>query len=160
MKRGQHYIERAVKAGLRMQSLISDLLKVSRVNTPNTSFEPADLTKILEETLEQLQSTISEKNGVVTYSKLPTLTVDRHQSLFQNLIANALKYNDHPKPAIEIGYEDKGHESCFFVRDNGIGISKEFHEKIFMIFQRLHPRQKYSGSGIGLALCKKIVARH
>ncbi|RPJ78813.1 MAG: hypothetical protein EHJ94_08935, partial [Deltaproteobacteria bacterium] len=161
-EKGHHYIERAVKAGHRMQSLINDLLKISRVNTPNTTFIPADLTKILEETLEYLQSTITEKNGDVTYSKLPTLMVDQDQiqGLFQNLIINALKYNKHPKPTIEIGYEDKGHEYLFYVKDNGIGISKESHEKIFMIFQRLHARQEYSGSGIGLALCKKIVERH
>ncbi|MFO7750906.1 MAG: transporter substrate-binding domain-containing protein [Desulfobacteraceae bacterium] len=161
-EKGQHYIERAVKAGHRMQSLIGDLLKVSRVNTLDSSFEPADLTKVLEEVLEHLQSTITEKNGVVTYSRLPTLTVDRHQiqSLFQNLIANSLKYNDHTQPTIEIGYEDKGHVTCFFIKDNGIGIAEEYHGKVFMIFQRLHARQAYSGSGIGLALCKKIVERH
>jgi len=161
-EKGQHYIERAVKAGHRMQRLIGDLLKVSRVNTPNTSFEPADLTKIVEEILEHLQSTIKEKNGVVTYSKLPTLTVDRNQiqSLFQNIISNSLKYNENLKPTIEIGYEDKGQAPCFFIKDNGIGIAKEFHGKIFMIFQRLHARQAYSGSGIGLALCRKIVQRH
>ncbi|WP_186441583.1 PAS domain S-box protein [Desulfamplus magnetovallimortis] len=161
-EKGRHYIERVVKAGHRMQSLISDLLKVSRVNTLNTSFEPTDLTKVLEEVLEHMQSTITEENGVVTYSRLPTLMVDKSQiqGLFQNLIVNALKYNEALKPTIEIGYEDKGHECRFFVKDNGIGISKEFRDKIFMIFQRLHPRKDYSGSGIGLALCKKIVERH
>lgn len=161
-EKANHYIERAVKAGHRMQSLISDLLKVSRVSTADTAFEPADLSALLEETLGHLESTITKKNAKVTCSRLPSLMVDRHQilSLFQNLIVNALKYNDDPQPAIEIEGEDQGHEWRFFVRDNGIGIGPQFHEKIFMIFQRLHSRKEYSGSGIGLALCKKIVERH
>jgi PAS domain S-box-containing protein len=161
-EKGHHYIERATKAGHRMQRLISDLLKLSRVNTPTSAFESSDLTKILKETLEYLQPNIKDKKAVVTYAKLPILAVDRNQihGLFQNLIGNALKYNDSPVPTIEVGCEDTHREYRFFVKDNGIGIEQEFQDKIFMIFQRLHARTDYDGSGIGLALCKKIVERH
>lgn len=161
-QKGRHYIERAVKASQRMQRLINDLLALSRVSSQETSFEPTDLNAILEDALENLQPIIQQKKAVVNYPALPVLEVDKTQiqSLFQNLIGNALKYNQSHTPAVDISSQNSANGCQFAIRDNGIGISPEFNEKIFMIFQRLHARRVYSGSGIGLALCKKIVERH
>ena len=161
-EKGRHYIDRSMKAGYRMQQLINDLLAVSRINAQNTFFEQADLSEILEGTLENLQSLIHKKNAEITSATLPRLDVDKVQiqSLFQNLIGNALKYNKTEFPKIDIGFENRPDECRFSITDNGIGISPEFHEKIFLIFQRLHTRHDFSGNGIGLALCKKVVERH
>ena len=161
-EKGRHYIDRSMKAGYRMQQLINDLLAVSKINAQNTFFEPADLSEILEEALENLQSLIHEKNAEITSATLPRLDVDKIQiqSLFQNLIGNALKYNKTEFPKIDIGFENRPDEYRFSITDNGIGISPEFHQKIFLIFQRLHTRHDFSGSGIGLALCRKVVERH
>ncbi len=161
-QKGRHYIERAVTASHRMQQLINDLLALSRVSSQETSFEPTDLNAILEEALENLQPIIEQKNAKVNYPELPVLDVDKTQiqSLFQNLIGNALKYNQSHAPCVDISCQSSANGCRFTIRDNGIGISPKFYEKIFMIFQRLHARRDYSGSGIGLALCKKIVERH
>jgi light-regulated signal transduction histidine kinase (bacteriophytochrome) len=161
-EKGHHYIERAVAAGYRMQGLINDLLALSRVNTQALVLEQTDLNEIVRAVLENLNPVIQEKKAGISCAPLPTLRVDRNQmvSLFQNLLANALKYNQDQTPKIDIGYEEEGENRRFFVRDNGIGIDPQFHDRIFMIFQRLHTRQEYSGTGIGLALCKKIVERH
>jgi light-regulated signal transduction histidine kinase (bacteriophytochrome) len=98
----------------------------------------------------------------VSFADLPTLTVDATQirSLFQNLIMNAVRYNTSPKPVIEIGHTNQDNTCQFFVKDNGIGISPKFHDRIFGVFQRLHTDREYPGTGMGLALCKKIVERH
>jgi light-regulated signal transduction histidine kinase (bacteriophytochrome) len=161
-EKGHHYIERAVAAGHRMQGLINDLLSLSRVNAQALVLERTDLNEIVQAVLENLNPVIQEKQARISCASLPTLRVDQNQmvSLFQNLLANALKYNHDQSPEIKIGYEDEGESCRFYVRDNGIGIDPQFHDRIFMIFQRLHTRQEYSGTGIGLALCKKIVERH
>jgi len=161
-EKGNHYIERAVNAGHRMQGLINDLLSLSRVNTQALVLENTDLNEMVQAILENLNPVIQEKQARITCAPLPTLRVDRNQmiSLFQNLLTNALKYNEDQNPEIEIGYGEENEACRFYIRDNGIGIAPQFHERIFMIFQRLHTRQDYSGSGIGLALCKKIVERH
>jgi len=161
-EKGHHYIERAVAAGHRMQGLINDLLSLSRVNTQALVFEKTDLNEIVQAVLENLNPVIQEKQARISCAPLPALRVDQNQmvSLFQNLLANALKYHQDQIPEIEIGVEEEGENCRFYVRDNGIGIDPQFHDRIFMIFQRLHTRQEYSGTGIGLALCKKIVERH
>lgn len=160
--KGHHYIERAVKAGSRMQNLINDLLNLSRVSTKESRFEQTDLNDVIQEVLDSSVTGIEEKGAKVNSAALPTLSVDciRIQALFQNLISNALKYNDSERPIIEIGHEEESNEHRFFVKDNGIGIDSKFYDRIFMIFQRLHTTQQYSGTGIGLALCKKIVELH
>ena len=161
-EKGHHYIERAVAAGHRMQGLINDLLSLSRVNAQALVLERTDLNEIVQAVLENLNPVIQEKQARISCAPLPTLRVDRNQmvSLFQNLLANALKYHQDKPPEIDIGGEEEGESCRFYVRDNGIGIDPQFHDRIFMIFQRLHTRQEYSGTGIGLALCKKIVERH
>jgi PAS domain S-box-containing protein len=161
-EKGRHYIERSVKAGQRMQTLIRQLLTLSRVHTKGATFAPADLNQIVKDVLDNLQSIIREKNSDITCAQLPTLPIDagQIQSLFQNLIINAVRYNESPQPIIEIGCQEQDSAYQFFVKDNGIGISSQFYERIFMVFQRLHTDREYPGTGLGLALCKKIVERH
>ena len=116
----------------------------------------------LESVVESLQPVIQERNADITCGEMPRLPFDVNQiqSLFQNLILNGLKYNENKRPKIEIGCRDQGDAYCFSLRDNGIGISEKFHERIFLIIQRLHTEQEYTGTGIGLSLCKRIVERH
>lgn len=161
-EKGRHYIERSVNAGHRMQTLIRQLLTLSRVNTDGAAFAATDLNGIVTDVLDNLQSIIQEKNAAITCARLPTLAVDASQiqSLFQNLVMNAVRYNQDPRPRIEIGYRESEHLGHFFVKDNGIGISPQFHQRIFVVFQRLHTDREYPGTGLGLALCKKIVERH
>ena len=161
-EKAHHYIDRAIKSTHRMQGLIEELLALSQVNVHPLSPTPTDLNRVLTDTLDSLAPIIQEKNAVVHCKTMPPIKGDERQiqSLFQNLIMNALKYNDHETSTVEIGYSEEGSGPCFYVKDNGIGIAPEHHEKIFMIFKRLHTRKAYSGSGIGLALCQKIVERH
>jgi len=161
-EKGRHYIERSVKAGHRMQTLIRELLTLSRVHTRGAMFAPANLNGIVKYVLDNLQQIIREKNADITCARLPNLAVDEAQieSLFQNLIINALRYNESSKVIIEIGCRKQDNCYHFFVKDNGIGISDRFYERIFMVFQRLHTDAEYPGTGLGLALCKKIVERH
>ncbi|RPJ78401.1 MAG: PAS domain S-box protein [Deltaproteobacteria bacterium] len=161
-EKGGKYIKRSVNAGHRMQSLIEDLLTLSRVNTKGSPFESTNLNGIVAEVLNRLEKQIQEKAATITTASLPNLMVDPNQihALFQNLISNALKYNEHPEPAISIGCREQENDYCFFIKDNGIGIEPKFYERIFIVFQRLHGRQEYHGTGVGLTLCKKIVERH
>ncbi len=161
-EKGGEYIKRTVDAGQRMQEMIRELLDLSRVSTKGANFAPTDLGEIMQIVMEDLQAIIREKNVEIHYADLPVLEVDagQIQRLFQNLIVNAVKYNTSPKPVIEIDSAVNGDTCRFAFRDNGIGISAEFHQRIFTVFQRLHKHDEYSGSGMGLALCKKIVERH
>jgi chemotaxis family two-component system sensor kinase Cph1 len=121
-----------------------------------------DVQAALDEALANLRKAITEKGAVVTHGKLPTILTNRMQmiQLFQNLIGNSLKFCGDRSPLIHIGAERKGDEWVFSVRDNGIGIAPQHRERIFQIFQRLHGRETYPGTGIGLAICKKVVERH
>ncbi len=156
------FIEFAVDGAKRMQTLIGDLLVYSRVGTRGEPFKPIDCTLVLEQVLMNLEIAIGESGAVVTHNALPNVTADSSQlvQLFQNLIENAIKFCCDEPPCIHIAAEQKDGEWEFFVADNGIGIDPEFFERIFVIFQRLHGRDEYSGTGIGLAICKKIVERH
>jgi len=148
----------------RMQRLIQDLLAYSRVNTRPKAFGRADCEKVLVQTLTNLSVTIREQQAVVTHDPLPAIKGDEVQlgQLFQNLIGNAIKFRRQEPPSVHLSARktDDGAAWLFSVRDNGIGIEAEFYERIFIIFQRLHNRTKYSGTGIGLAICKRIVERH
>jgi PAS domain S-box-containing protein len=161
-EKGRHYIERSVKAAHRMQTLIRELLTLSRVHSKGSTFLPTDLDLLVQGVLENLQATVQEKDAKITCGKLPTLSVDTGQirSLFQNLVLNALRYNESPRPLVDIGYQELGDSYRFQVQDNGIGISPQFHQRIFMVFQRLHSEMEYPGTGLGLALCRKIAERH
>jgi PAS domain S-box-containing protein len=152
----------AVEGAMRMWNLIKDLLAYSRVGTRGHSFEPINCETILQAALANLKVTIEESGAVVTHDSLPTVMADSSQlvQLFQNLIGNAIKFVGKDPPRVHVSARGSGNGWTFSVRDNGIGIAPEFAERIFIIFQRLHGRQQYPGTGIGLAVCKKIVERH
>lgn len=158
------FISFAVDGAKRMQALTNDLLAYSRVGTRGKQFEQTDCEAIIQQVLANLQVTISENAAVVTHDRLPTVLADDSQliQLFQNLIGNAIKFRNERVPEIHIGAELTEDESQwrFYVRDNGIGIDPTYAERIFVIFQRLHTREEHPGTGIGLAICKKIVERH
>jgi PAS domain S-box-containing protein len=156
------FIGYAVDGANRMQTLINDLLAYSRVGTRGKPFEPTDCETLLEQTHSDLKVSIDDSGAVITHDALPTVMADGSQlaQVFQNLIGNAIKFKGEEPPRIHIAAEHGGAEWVFSVADNGIGISHEFFERIFVIFQRLHGRGEYTGTGIGLAVCKKIVERH
>jgi len=156
------FIAYAVDGATRMQVLINDLLTYSRVGTKGKDLKPTDCGTVLECTLDNLKQTLEESGVQVTYEPLPTLMADDVQlgQLFQNLIGNAIKFRSEESPQIYISAKRNEDKWIFSVRDNGIGIDPEFHKRIFVIFQRLHKRGEYPGTGIGLAVCNKIVERH
>jgi len=156
------FIAFAVDGANRMQRLINDLLTFSRVGTRGKPFEAVDCNALLKDVLDNLQLSIAESGTTVTSDELPTLMADDTQltQLFQNLIGNAIKFHGEQMPHIHISARRQGDNWIFSVRDNGIGIAPEFFERIFVIFQRLHGRDEYPGTGIGLSVCKRIVERH
>jgi signal transduction histidine kinase len=156
------FIDFAVDGAHRMRVLINDLLTYSRVGSQGKQPAPTDCERVLRQVLAGLELAIRESAARVTHDPLPIVKGDEVQigQLFQNLIGNALKYRNGGEPAIHIGCRRRAGDWMFLVRDNGIGIDPRFTEKIFAIFQRLHNREQYSGTGIGLALCKRIVERH
>jgi light-regulated signal transduction histidine kinase (bacteriophytochrome) len=160
--RADELITHAVDGSSRMQTLIRDLLAYARVSTRGRDLEPIDSETVLKEALSNLATVIQESGGVVTHGALPTVTADPTQLLqvFQNLIGNAIKYRGERPPEVHIDVEHRAGEWQFTMRDNGIGIDPQYFERIFRIFQRLHTRREYPGTGIGLALCKKIIERH
>lgn len=156
------FIGFAVDGATRMQRLINDLLAYSRVGTRGRPFKSTDCQVILREVGDNLMKAIEESSAVITHDPLPTVQGDEVQllQLFQNLIGNAIKFRGSAPPRIHVSAERRAHEWVFAIQDNGIGIAAEHHGRIFSIFQRLHQRSEYPGTGIGLAICKKIVERH
>jgi signal transduction histidine kinase len=155
-------IKHTVDGANRMQRLIEDLLTYSRLTTREEAMEPTDTGKVLDLAIENLEQSIKESKAIITRDPMPTVKVDRTQLLqvFQNLISNGLKYRSERTPKIHVGCEESDAEWVFSVRDNGIGIAPQYADRIFRIFQRLHTRREYPGTGIGLAVCKKVVERH
>jgi PAS domain S-box-containing protein len=156
------FIDFIVSGTKRMQQLINDLLTYSRVNTRR---EPFSLTKIedaVQRAMQNLRSVLEDSGGTVIYDEMPIIVADGPQmtQLFQNLIGNALKFHGEEAPRVEISAALKGNDWIFSVKDNGIGIDPQYKDRIFEIFQRLHTREMYSGTGIGLTIAKKIVERH
>jgi signal transduction histidine kinase len=156
------FIDFAVDGAVRMRKLINDLLTYSRVGTQGKELSPTDSEAALAQSVKDLEVTIEENGALVTHDPLPTVMADRPQlgQLFQNLIGNAIKFRGNEPPRVHISASRNGSGWIFSVRDNGIGIAPEYSDRIFIIFQRLHSRQEYAGTGIGLAICKKIVERH
>ncbi|MDD5712672.1 MAG: PAS domain S-box protein, partial [Smithellaceae bacterium] len=156
------FINYAVDGAVRMQRLINDLLAYSRVGTRGSSFERTDLHKVLGQTIINLAKAIEDEGAIITNDDMPVVMADESQlgQVFQNLVANAIKFHGKDRPVIHIGAEKKEDEWVISVKDNGIGIAPEYFERIFVIFQRLHGKNEYSGTGIGLAVCKRIVERH
>jgi PAS domain S-box-containing protein len=156
------FIAFSVNGVIRMQRLISDLLAYSRVGTRGREFGPVALDKALAAALENLAQAIADAQAEVTHDALPDIPGDQGQltQLLQNLIGNAVKFHGPAAPRVHLGARQSGADWIFAVSDNGVGIEPQYFERIFVIFQRLHSIQKYPGTGIGLALCKKIVERH
>lgn len=156
------YIHYAVEGATRMQAMIQDLLAFSRAGRAEIDAQSVEVNDVVKVALENLQPVIQETGAVVKYDALPSVKANRIQitQLFQNLIGNAIKFRGEKAPFVRIGAERRNGEWIFSVADNGIGIAEEYSEVIFAIFQRLHTRTEYSGNGIGLAICKKIVERH
>jgi light-regulated signal transduction histidine kinase (bacteriophytochrome) len=157
------FIDYAVEGSTRMQQMINDLLVFSRVGTKGKPFEPTDLGSIFNRVSANLSVSISENNASITHDPLPVVFADDLQmtQLFQNLIGNAIKFRSIDRaPMIHISVKKLEESWEFSVIDNGIGIDPEYFNRIFIIFNRLHTKDEYPGSGIGLAICKKIVERH
>jgi PAS domain S-box-containing protein len=161
-KEANEFIDYAVDGAKRMQGLIHDLLSYSRVGTEGKAFALTDCEQVLGRTLASLQLAIQESGATVTHEPLPAVIADETQlgQLFQNLIGNAIKYRDSRAPEVHVSCSRTASEWVFAVKDNGIGIDPRYAARIFIIFQRLHTREEYPGTGIGLAVCKKIVERH
>jgi len=156
------FIAYAVDGSNRMQGLIKDLLTYSRAGTNGKALQKVSSENALKEALTNLRATIEESSAVVTHDLLPAITMDETQlvQLFQNLVGNAIKYRTLEVPHVHISVTKNGGNGWIFsVRDNGMGIDPQYFERIFIIFQRLHGREEFKGTGIGLAICKKIVER-
>lgn len=160
--RADELIAHTVDGVSRMQSLIEGLLSYSRVGTRGATFEPSDCNLILAQAIANLETAITEASAVVTHDHLPVVYADAAQltQLFQNLIGNAIKFRGKQPSRIHVAAHRDGRQWTFSVQDNGIGMQPEYFDRIFVIFQRLHTRTEYPGTGIGLAICKKIVERH
>ena len=156
------FIHYAVDGATRMQTLINDLLAYSRIGSSSKPFEPVNLATVLQRTLNNLHVAIEENHARIVHDELPGIQGDITQltQLFQNLIGNAIKFRSEQPPEIRIKVSDADKYWRFEISDNGIGIAPEFFERIFIIFQRLHNKEEYPGTGIGLSICNKIVERH
>ena len=156
------FIGYAVDGVNRMQTLIRDLLQYSRVGTRGKPLSAVECEPLFVNAVKNLQAAIEESGARISHDPLPTVMADDTQlgQLFQNLIGNAIKYRDSKPPEVHVGCKKDGTHWLFFVRDNGIGIDPQYAERIFIIFQRLHAKGEYQGTGIGLSVCKKIVERH
>jgi len=161
-EKADKYIYYAVDGASRMQTLINDLLDFSRVTTRASEPELTDSELILNQTLSNLELYIKQNNAAVSHDPLPEVLADYTQlsQVFQNMIINGIKFHSEEAPKIHISAEIKASEWVFSVKDNGIGIDLQYSEKIFEVFKRLHKKEEYPGTGIGLAICKKIVERH
>jgi light-regulated signal transduction histidine kinase (bacteriophytochrome) len=157
------FIAFAVDGASRMQRLIQDLLLYSRVQTKGMELRETSSEEAFERALQNLRGSIQESGAVVTHEALPNVQADEMQlaQLFQNLVGNAIKYQGSGIPKIHVSAKmNGGNKWMFSVKDNGIGIDAQYFDKIFGMFQRLHKREEFAGTGIGLAICKKIVERH
>lgn len=157
------YVNRIQSSSTRMRTLIDDLLSYSRVTSRAAPFEKIDLSKIVGEVLSDLEVRIEQTKAKISVQKLPNIEADPSQmrQLFQNLISNAMKFQkpDVP-PVIEVSGKTVSNWCTIEVKDNGIGFDEKYLDRIFAIFQRLHGRHEYEGTGVGLAVCRKIVERH
>jgi PAS domain S-box-containing protein len=161
--RAKKYVDNAADSAERMQEMIQALLRLSRVGTQGEEFAPTDCKRVLRQVLDALVVTIEENDAEVMHDSLPTVMADEGQlaQVFQNLITNAIKFRrEGVPPQVHVSAEREGDEWVFSVADNGIGIAPEQVDRIFQVFQRLHTKDEYEGTGIGLALCRRIVERH
>ncbi len=161
-ERADKYIYFAVDGATRMQRLISDLLAYSRVGTRGGGLSATDTSAAVEEALSNLEVALEESRASIEYPGLPQVTADSSQlvQLFQNLIGNALKFKGDARPRVEIGAEREGAHWRFSVRDNGVGFDQKYADRVFGVFKRLHRNRDIPGTGIGLAVCQRIIDRH
>jgi PAS domain S-box-containing protein len=159
---GQQWLGYIVDGAKHMQALVEGLLRFSRVEAEGKAFVAGPAADIVAEGVRNLDAMIRESGAEITCGELPSLQADPWQlvTVFQNLIGNAIKFRSKEPPRIRVSAERNGTDWVFQVRDNGIGIDPKHHDRIFVMFQRLHRREVYPGTGIGLALCKRIVERH
>ena len=159
---GNKFIRNIVNSCGRMQALIDDLLEYSRVGRSEKPFDVIDCNLVFEDACANLQLAIRQDRASVTRGDLPRVRGDSFQllQLFQNLIGNAIKYRSSEAPMVRVSASRQGDSWVFSVQDNGIGIAEQYHPRIFQLFQRLHSQKQYSGTGIGLAICQRIVDRH
>jgi light-regulated signal transduction histidine kinase (bacteriophytochrome) len=161
--KAHEYIAYSLKGAERMSQLITDLLEYSRVDRKGRELQATDANALLTDALANLRASIAEAGAQVTRDALPTVQADATQlgQLFQNLIGNAIKFRDPERACrVHVAVQKDGARWVFSVRDNGIGIDSKQHARVFVIFQRLHTREEYPGTGIGLAICQRIVERH
>lgn len=158
----KEFINYSVAGAKRMQRLIQDLLNYSRINTRPKAFTEVNLNEVMQVVMKNIEASVDSSGAELRIDTLPTVVGDSNQlmQLFQNLIDNAIKFVKDRKPLVLVNVEDHKSEWIFVIRDNGIGIQQEFKEKIFQIFQRLHAETDFPGTGIGLAICKKIAHLH
>jgi len=156
------FLDFTVDASKRMQGLINDLLTYSRVQTKGQELLEIDCRSVAEDALANLKVAIEESGATINLGTLPRVKGDNPQliQVFQNLISNAIKFKSDQNPVVSIECKEHGKYWLFEVRDNGIGFDLKYAERVFVIFQRLHSREVFPGSGIGLAVCKKIIERH
>jgi signal transduction histidine kinase len=156
------FITFAVDGAARMQSLIEDLLAYSRVGTQGRRFAPTDCEKVFERAVGNLGRAVADSGATVTHDPLPTVLADVTQlvQVFQNLIGNAIKFRGAEPPRIHVAARSQDGQWLFSVQDNGMGVEPQYAQRIFVLFQRLHPRDKYPGTGIGLSVCQRIIERH
>jgi signal transduction histidine kinase len=158
----EEFIGYAIDGARRMQGLIQDLLAYARVDTRGRPLEPTDCEHVLETVLANLKLAIGENHAIIEHDRLPVVKGDSAQLMlvFQNLIGNAIKFHGKDTPKIQVGANRDNGEWVFGIKDNGIGIDPKNFNRLFVLFQRLHTRQEYPGTGMGLAICKKIIERH
>jgi light-regulated signal transduction histidine kinase (bacteriophytochrome) len=158
----QQYIDFAVDGAARMRRLIQDLLTYSRVGSRGVALTEVDVTAVLADAQRNLHVAIEESGATITHDRLPVIRGDETQigQIFQNLLGNALKFRSSAAPAVHVVADDAGDSWHFAIRDNGIGIEPRHVSRLFVMFQRLHTRAEYPGTGIGLALCRRLVERH
>ena len=161
-EKADKYINYIVGGATRMQTLITDLLAYLKIGDEELSLQSTDLNQIVDNVLHDLDMMVQENSAVITYDPLPTVQADASQMthLLQNLLSNAIKFRGEEPPTIHISAERQNGEWLFAVADNGIGLEAEFAERVFVIFQRLHTKEEYPGTGIGLAISKKVVENH
>lgn len=159
---GEELFGFAVDGADRMREMIDGLLKYSRVQMGGDPFEPVELDAVLEDAIEDLQVKIEESDAEISAATLPRVEGDATQlrQLFENLLSNAIEYSDDDPPRVDVSVERSGSDVIVSVRDEGIGVDPADADRIFDVFQRLHSREEHSGTGIGLALCNRIVERH
>ncbi len=160
--KAKQYMDFAIEGGSRAKDLVQDLLEFSRVDTQGKAFQRTNMEGVLDTVVGNLSVQVKEENANISHEPLPSIMADEGQmvQVLQNLLSNALKFHGAEVPKVHISCKDKGDRWLFSVEDNGIGIDPKYHDKVFVLFQRLHTREEYEGTGIGLAISKKIVERH